>query len=82
MSIYCDAAIKDELGVAVGYSDHTLGTEAVVAAVALGPVHREAFYLDKNMAGPDHQASADPEELRDMVVSIRNMKKPGLGVKR
>jgi len=76
--------IKDELGVAVGYSDHTLGTEAVVAAVALGAcVIEKHFTLDKNMAGPDHQASADPEELRDMVVSIRNIEKAlGLGVKK
>lgn len=49
----------------VGYSDHTRGIEIPVAAVALGAVMVEKhFTLDKNMAGPDHLASLDPEELR------------------
>jgi N-acetylneuraminate synthase len=61
-------------GVAVGYSDHTLGTEVPVAAVALGAsVIEKHFTLDKSMLGPDHKASLEPDELQDMVNSIRNI---------
>lgn len=63
-------------GVAVGYSDHTLGIEVPVAAVALGAkVIEKHFTLDKTMEGPDHKASLDPQELADMVTSIRNIEK-------
>jgi N,N'-diacetyllegionaminate synthase len=66
--------IKKELNVKVGYSDHTLGIEVPIAAVALGAVCIEKhFTLDKNMAGPDHVASLDPNELKSMVDSIRNI---------
>jgi N,N'-diacetyllegionaminate synthase len=66
--------IKKELGVRVGYSDHTLGIEAAVAAVALGAIVIEKhFTLDKKMPGPDHQASLDHEELKNMVAYIRNI---------
>lgn len=63
------------LGVAgVGYSDHTLGIEVPVAAVAMGAsVIEKHFTLDKLMEGPDHRASLDPVELARMVVSIRNV---------
>lgn len=67
-------SIGDELGVKVGFSDHTVGIEASVAAVALGAIVIEKhFTLDKNMEGPDHKASVDPSELRSMVRAIRNI---------
>ena len=66
--------LKEELGVAIGYSDHTLGIEVPIAAVALGAtVIEKHFTLDKNMAGPDHVASLEPNELKAMVISIRNI---------
>ena len=66
--------LREELGVAVGYSDHTQGIEVPVAAAALGAaVIEKHFTLDKNMEGPDHKASLDPNELREMVRQIRNI---------
>lgn len=66
--------IHEELGVAVGYSDHTAGIEVPIAAVALGAtVIEKHFTLDKNMVGPDHKASLDPLELKEMVRCIRNI---------
>lgn len=66
-------SIKKECDVLVGLSDHTTGTIAPVAAVALGAVVIEKhFTLDKNMKGPDHSASLNPEELKVMVENIRN----------
>lgn len=66
--------IKKELGVKVGYSDHTLGIEVPIAAVALGAsVIEKHFTLDKTMKGPDHLASLDPVELKAMVKAIRNI---------
>jgi N,N'-diacetyllegionaminate synthase len=66
--------IQKELGVQVGYSDHTLGIEVPIAAVALGAVLIEKhFTLDRNMIGPDHLASLTPDELKQMVASIRNV---------
>lgn len=63
-----------ELGVKVGYSDHTLGIEVPVAAVALGAVLIEKhFTLDKTLPGPDHAASLEPHELKQMVQAIRNV---------
>lgn len=60
----------------VGYSDHTLGIEVDIAAVALGAkVIEKHFTLDKNMEGPDHKASLEPEELKAMVRAIRNIEK-------
>ena len=57
-----------------GYSDHTLGIEVPIAAVAMGAVLIEKhFTLDRNMEGPDHKASLEPEELKQMVASIRNI---------
>ena len=68
--------IKDQLGVNIGYSDHTLGIEVPIAAVSIGAtVIEKHFTLDKNMPGPDHKASLDPVELRSMVVAIRNIEK-------
>jgi N-acetylneuraminate synthase/N,N'-diacetyllegionaminate synthase len=58
----------------VGYSDHTIGIEVPIAAVALGAIVIEKhFTLDKNLPGPDHAASIDPIELKAMVQAIRNI---------
>jgi N,N'-diacetyllegionaminate synthase len=66
--------IKKELDVAIGYSDHTLGIEVPIAAVALGAtVIEKHFTLDRTMVGPDHLASLEPVELRSMVTAIRNI---------
>lgn len=66
--------LKEEFDVNIGYSDHTLGIEVPIAAVALGAkVIEKHFTLDKNMEGPDHKASLDPFELKQMVKSIRNI---------
>ena len=67
-------AIQEEFGVAIGYSDHTLGIEVDIAAVAMGAsIIEKHLTLDKTMEGPDHKASLEPEELKDMVVAIRNI---------
>lgn len=66
--------IEKEFGTSIGYSDHTLGIEIPIAAVALGASMIEKhFTLDKAMEGPDHKASIDPKELKSMVESIRNV---------
>lgn len=68
--------IRDRFGVNVGYSDHTKGIEVPIAAVALGAtVIEKHFTLDKNMEGPDHKASLEPDELKNMVVAIRNIER-------
>lgn len=75
--------IKKECKVKVGYSDHTLGIEVPIAAVALGAkIIEKHFTLDRNMAGPDHAASLEPYELISMVKGIRNIEKAlGDGIK-
>lgn len=75
--------IKDTLHKEVGYSDHTQGIEVPIAAVAMGAtVIEKHFTLDKNMEGPDHKASLDPTELKQMVSAIRNIEKAiGNGLK-
>ena len=66
--------IRNELGVKVGYSDHTLGIEVPIAAVALGAsVIEKHFTLDRSLPGPDHSASLEPGELAAMVTAIRNI---------
>lgn len=66
--------IENEIGVNVGYSDHTLGIEVSIAAVALGAkVIEKHFTIDRNLPGPDHKASLEPDELKQMVTSIRNI---------
>lgn len=63
-----------ELDVSIGYSDHTLGIEIPIAAVALGATLIEKhFTLDCSMKGPDHKASLEPEELKAMVLAIRKI---------
>ena len=75
--------MKEKLNVEVGYSDHTLGIEVSIAAVAMGAtVIEKHFTLDKNMNGPDHKASLMPEELKQLVNSIRIIEKSiGNGIK-
>jgi N,N'-diacetyllegionaminate synthase len=76
-------SIKETFDVAVGYSDHTLGVEVDIAAVAMGAtVIEKHFTLDKTMLGPDHKASLEPLELKAMICSIRNIEMAfGDGVK-
>jgi N,N'-diacetyllegionaminate synthase len=77
-------SIRDSFGVTVGYSDHTLGIEVPISAVALGAtVIEKHFTLDRNLPGPDHRASLVPDELKAMVQAIRNIEKAlGDGIKR
>ena len=66
--------LRDAFGVEVGYSDHTKGIEVPIAAVAMGAaVIEKHFTLDRNMEGPDHKASLEPQELKEMVDSIRHI---------
>lgn len=66
--------IKEAFGIKVGYSDHTRGIEVPIAAVALGAeVIEKHFTLDRNLPGPDHKASLEPDELKAMVRAIRNI---------
>ena len=76
--------IRDTLDVKVGYSDHTPGIEVPIAAAALGAeVIEKHFTLDRNMDGPDHSASLEPDDLRYMVRAIRKIEKSlGDGVKK
>lgn len=68
--------LEEKLGVPVGYSDHTLGTEVAIAAVARGAqIIEKHFTLDRNMEGPDHVCSLEPLELKQMVQAIRNIEK-------
>lgn len=76
--------LREKFGTKVGYSDHTTGIEVVVAAVSLGAtVIEKHFTLNRNLEGPDHKASLEPEELEVMVNKIRIIEKAlGDGVKR
>lgn len=75
--------MRKELGLPTGYSDHTQGIEIPIAAAALGAVVIEKhFTLDKNMEGPDHKASLEPQELKQMVDGIRKIELAmGSGIK-
>ena len=77
-------SIHAAFGTAVGYSDHTKGIEVAIAAVAMGAIVIEKhFTLDRNLPGPDHQASLEPAELVAMVRAIRNVEVAlGDGIKR
>jgi len=78
-------AIQREFNVKIGYSDHTLGIEVPIAAVALGAtVVEKHFTLDRSLPGPDHKASLEPNELKAMVKGIRNVEKAlsGSGIKK
>lgn len=76
--------ISKAFGVKVGYSDHTKGIEVPIAAVSLGAeIIEKHFTLDRNLPGPDHKASLDPKELKEMVLAIRNIEKAlGNGIKK
>ncbi len=84
VNLFAMNTIKKAFGVSVGYSDHTHGIEIPIAAVALGAeIIEKHFTLDRNMAGPDHKASIEPEDFESMVCSIRNIEKAlGDGIKR
>ena len=76
VNLHAMRRMKEVFRVPVGYSDHTAGIEIPIAAAALGAsVIEKHFTLDKNMEGPDHKASLEPEELKQMVASIRNIEK-------
>lgn len=67
-------AMKNQCNCPIGYSDHTKGIEVAIAAVALGAeVIEKHFTLDRNMEGPDHKASLEPNELEAMIKAIRNI---------
>jgi N,N'-diacetyllegionaminate synthase len=76
--------ISSAFKVSVGYSDHTLGIEVPIAAVAIGArIIEKHFTLDTRMEGPDHRASLEPDELKKMVKAIRNIEKAmGDGIKK
>lgn len=76
--------LREAFRTAVGYSDHTPGIEIAIAAAALGAtIIEKHFTLDRNMEGPDHKASIEPDELRAMVQAIRNVEKAmGNGTKK
>ena len=75
--------MKDAFKCKVGYSDHTMGIEVPIAAVAMGAeIIEKHFTLDQNMEGPDHKASLNPEELKSMVSAIRHIEQAlGDGIK-
>jgi N,N'-diacetyllegionaminate synthase len=76
--------IKNVFNTEIGYSDHTKGIEVPIAAVALGAtIIEKHFTLDRTMEGPDHAASLEPDELKSMVMAIRNIESAisGTGIK-
>lgn len=77
------ATMRTDFGVPVGLSDHTSGIAVPIAAVALGAtIIEKHFTLDKNLPGPDHKASLEPDELKAMVTAIRQVEKTlGNGLK-
>lgn len=77
-------ALKNTFGLPVGLSDHTVGTTVPIAAAALGTtIIEKHFTLDRKLPGPDHKASLEPDELREMVACIREVEKAlGNGIKR
>lgn len=84
VNLYAMETLKSAFRTKVGYSDHTVGIEVAIAAVALGAtVIEKHFTLDKNLPGPDHKASLEPNELKMMVSSIRNIETSmGDGIKK
>ncbi|MBD3823142.1 MAG: N-acetylneuraminate synthase, partial [Epsilonproteobacteria bacterium] len=75
--------MREAFGIKVGYSDHTMGIEVPIAAVALGAcIIEKHFTLSRKMQGPDHKASLEPHELKAMVTAIRNIEAAlGNGIK-
>jgi N,N'-diacetyllegionaminate synthase len=85
VNLYAMHSIRDAFNVKIGYSDHTKGIEVSIAAVALGAsVIEKHFTISREMVGPDHAASLEPDELKEMVKSIRNIEKAisGTGIKK
>jgi N,N'-diacetyllegionaminate synthase len=84
VNLFAMLTIKEAFKVKVGYSDHTLGIEIPIAAVALGAsIIEKHFTLNKKMKGPDHKASLEPHELKTMITYIRNIEKAfGNGIKK
>ena len=84
INLHAMQSIRAKFGVDVGYSDHTLGIEVSLAAVALGAkVIEKHFTLDRALPGPDHKASLEPRELKSMINAIRNIEEAlGDGMKR
>lgn len=84
VNLHAMQTLRKEFGCDVGYSDHTQGIEVALAAVAMGAsVIEKHFTLDKNMSGPDHKASIDAKELKQLVTSIRHIETAlGDGIKR
>lgn len=78
------ASIADACGVLVGYSDHTVGNEAAIAATALGArAYEKHFTLDRQLPGPDHRASLEPDELVGLIKAIRAVESAmGDGIKK
>lgn len=83
VNLYAMVTLKNTFKIPVGYSDHTEGIEIPIAAAAMGAkIIEKHFTLDRSMEGPDHKASLNPEELKKMVLSIRNIEKAfGDGIK-
>lgn len=83
MNLSAMRTLREAFGVGVGLSDHTIGTEIAFAAVALGAcVIEKHFTLDRNLPGPDHRASLEPEDLAHLVTGIRNVESAiGDGIK-
>ena len=75
--------LQNQLHCRIGYSDHTQGIEIPVAAAAMGAcIIEKHFTLDRNMPGPDHMASLEPEELKEMIMAVRKVERAlGDGIK-
>ena len=84
VNLHAMQSIQNAFSVSIGYSDHTIGTDIPIAAVALGAtVIEKHFTIDRNLPGPDHKSSLEPCELKSMIDGIRNVEKAlGDGVKR
>lgn len=67
-------SLAEQFGIVTGYSDHTQGIEVAIAAVAMGArVIEKHFTLDRSLPGPDHKASLEPDELKQLVASVRHI---------
>jgi N,N'-diacetyllegionaminate synthase len=74
VNLYAMNSIAKEFNVEIGYSDHTIGIEVPIAAVALGAkIIEKHFTISRTLPGPDHAASLEPDELKQMIASIRNI---------
>ncbi|MCK4623385.1 MAG: N-acetylneuraminate synthase [Desulfuromonadales bacterium] len=84
VNLHAMQTLADSFGIEAGYSDHTLGVEIPIAAVALGArVIEKHITLDNNLPGPDHRASLEPKELAEMISAIRNLEQAlGDGIKK